>query len=140
MDEQKTTKPTLNIGQLIKDELERQERSVSWFARKLYCDRSNVYKIFKRSTIDTELLIRISGILNHDFFSDYVSIVTDNMKQQAEWLAHMAAGVFDGAFCWFLCWCIRRIPKQKDSAENTCTATSNNFKTHFQNTFDKLAT
>lgn len=60
-----------DIGQLIKIELERQERTVSWFARKLCCDRSNVYKIFKRSTIDTELLLRISQILQHDFFEVY---------------------------------------------------------------------
>ena len=32
------------IGNLIKEELEKQERTVSWFARKLACDRSNVYR------------------------------------------------------------------------------------------------
>lgn len=58
----------LHIGLLIKAELERQERTVSWFARKLCCDRSNVYKLFKRTTIDTGLLLRISAILNHNFF------------------------------------------------------------------------
>ena len=59
------------IGLYIKKELERQERTVSWFARKLCCDRSNVYKIFKRTTIDTELLLRISQILQYDFFEIY---------------------------------------------------------------------
>lgn len=72
MDEQNTSRQlSLHIGQLIKQELEQQERTVSWFARKLYCDRSNIYKIFKRPTIDTELLLRISVILKHDFFADY---------------------------------------------------------------------
>lgn len=61
----------MHIGNLIKEELERQERTVSWFARKLCCDRSNVYKLFKRSTIDTELLLRVSKILNYDFFELY---------------------------------------------------------------------
>ena len=70
----------IHIGQLIKDELERQERSVSWFARKLYCDRSNIYKIFKRSTIDTELLMRISVVLNHDFFSDYIEVLVEGQR------------------------------------------------------------
>jgi len=60
-----------NIGSLIKAELERQERTVSWFARKLCCDRSNIYKLFQRSTIDTELLLRISKILNYNFFELY---------------------------------------------------------------------
>lgn len=63
----------IHIGNLIKEELERQERSVSWFARKLCCDRSNIYKIFKRATIDTELLLRISLVLNHDFFVVYTA-------------------------------------------------------------------
>ncbi|MDO5490328.1 MAG: XRE family transcriptional regulator [Bacteroidaceae bacterium] len=64
-----------HIGSLIKKELERQERTVSWFARKLCCDRSNVYKLFKRSTIDTELLLRISQTLNYDFFEHYKKIL-----------------------------------------------------------------
>jgi len=41
------------IGTLIKEELERQERSISWFARKFSCDRSTVYRLFQRETIDT---------------------------------------------------------------------------------------
>ena len=59
------------IGELIQQELRRQERTVSWFARKLNCNRSNVYDIFRRSTIDTELLLRISIVLNTNFFELY---------------------------------------------------------------------
>lgn len=59
-----------SIGQLIKEELERQERTVAWFARKLSCDRSNVYRLFQKHSIDTALLRRISLILNRDFFAD----------------------------------------------------------------------
>nr|WP_237038424.1 XRE family transcriptional regulator [Phocaeicola faecalis] len=58
----------IHIGKLIEEELHRQERSVTWFANKLYCDRTNVYKIFKKQSIDTELLLRISQILHKDFF------------------------------------------------------------------------
>lgn len=58
------------IGVLIKEELEKQERTVSWFARKLAYDRSNVYRLFQKESIDTNLLSRISIILEHDFFSD----------------------------------------------------------------------
>lgn len=61
----------IHIGKLIENELHRQERSVTWFARKLYCDRTNVYKIFKKQSIDTELLLRISEILQCDFFLPY---------------------------------------------------------------------
>lgn len=68
----------VHIGEIIKAELSRQERSISWFARKLYCDRSNVYDIFKRKSIDTDLLMRISIILNHNFFSYYESLYENN--------------------------------------------------------------
>lgn len=61
----------MHIGDYIQNELKRQERSVSWFARKLNCNRQNVYNIFKRTTIDTELLLRISLILRKDFFLYY---------------------------------------------------------------------
>lgn len=63
----------VHIGKLIEEELHRQEHSVTWFANKLYCDRTNVYKIFKRQSIDTDLLFRISSILNHNFFEHYDS-------------------------------------------------------------------
>lgn len=58
------------IGTLIRRELDRQERTVTWFARKLSCDRSNVYRLFQKHSIDTILLYRISQILEHDFFAD----------------------------------------------------------------------
>ncbi len=61
----------IHIGQLIEAELRRQERSITWFAKKLFCDRTNVYNIFKRQSIDTETLLRISQILHHDFFVYY---------------------------------------------------------------------
>ncbi|MCM1450164.1 MAG: hypothetical protein NC082_07460 [Clostridiales bacterium] len=56
------------IGQLIKEELQAQERTVTWFARKLHLDRSNVYRLFQKNSIDTGLLSRISMILHRDFF------------------------------------------------------------------------
>ena len=59
-----------SIGNLIKEELERQERTVTWFARKLSCDRSNIYRLFQKHSIDTALLQRISIILNKDFFAE----------------------------------------------------------------------
>lgn len=61
----------IHIGKLIREELRRQGRSVTWFARKLYCDRTNAYNIFRRRSIDTEMLLRISQILDCDFFTHY---------------------------------------------------------------------
>lgn len=62
----------LHVGNMIKEELERQERSISWFARKLSCSRTNVYNIFARENIDLVLLIRISRILEHNFLEDII--------------------------------------------------------------------
>ncbi len=60
----------VHIGHRIREVVKSQERSVSWFARKLCCDRTNVYDIFKRENIDTALLRRISQILDYNFFAD----------------------------------------------------------------------
>ena len=69
-----------SIGQLIKEELERQERTVTWFARKLSCDRSNIYRLFQKHSIDTALLRRISIILNRDFFAE----LSKNIQKESD--------------------------------------------------------
>ena len=63
--------PEIHIGNLIKQKLRQQERSNAWLARKLFMDSSNVSKMLKRSYIDTDLLLRISLILEEDFFIHY---------------------------------------------------------------------
>lgn len=60
----------VNIGQNIKEELQRQERTVSWLARKLNCTRAAVYRIFNKNSIDTALLTTISQVLHRDFFRE----------------------------------------------------------------------
>lgn len=61
----------IHIGKVIEKILRDQGRTVTWFARSLYCDRTNVYKIFQRESVDSEMLYRISKILSHDFFKYY---------------------------------------------------------------------
>lgn len=68
----------LSIGQSIRAEFERQGHSVVWFAQQLCCDRTNIYRIFARESIDTELLIRISIVLKHNFFAE-LSAYTDRI-------------------------------------------------------------
>lgn len=62
---------SIHIGKEIKAELRRQGRGVTWFAQQLYCDRTNVYNIFKREGIDTILLQRICSVLGRNFFALY---------------------------------------------------------------------
>ena len=70
------------IGELIRRELARQERTVVWFANHLSCDRTNVYRIFAKTSLDTELLFRISIVLGHNFFNDLASTVDQVMTSK----------------------------------------------------------
>ena len=59
-----------NIGEIIKAEVTHKGIKVSWLAEQLNCHRNNVYLIFSRRWIDTDTLMKLSRILNHDFFAD----------------------------------------------------------------------
>ena len=61
----------MHIGQLIKQELASQGRTVTWFAEQLSYSPAYAYKIFDDETIDADLLLRISRLLNVDFFKFY---------------------------------------------------------------------
>lgn len=61
-------KEPAHIGELIKEELRRQGRSNVWLARQLSCNVRTVVKIFHKQTIDTQQLMKISKILDYDFF------------------------------------------------------------------------
>ena len=60
----------INIGERIKDELDRQERTISWLARKLNRNRAAVYRLLKKNSIDTNVLSQISLLLGRDFFKE----------------------------------------------------------------------
>jgi hypothetical protein len=70
----------IHIGSLIEQELRRQDRSVTWFADKLHCGRTNVYKVFKKKSIDTLLLEKICVILQHNFFLDYAEDISPLLR------------------------------------------------------------
>ena len=65
------------IGHIIKEVLENQERTPTWLARKINCERTNIYYIFQQPSINTDLLLRISIALNHDFFHYYSEATKD---------------------------------------------------------------
>lgn len=70
----------MHIGQLIKQELEAQGRTVVWFARNMSYSRTNIYKIFERASIDTDVLLRISALLEVDFFKVYSEYLKSKKK------------------------------------------------------------
>lgn len=61
---------TMHIGKHIKEIMEQKQKGATWLAKALPCERSNVYYIYKRPSIDTSLLQKISTLLEYDFFSD----------------------------------------------------------------------
>lgn len=61
----------IHIGRLIKQKVEERQKTVVWLARELSYSRTNVYKIYDKSSIDTEVLLRISAVLEFDFFHEY---------------------------------------------------------------------
>ncbi len=64
----------MRIGQRVHEELKQQGRTVTWLAKQLGMERTNLYYTFKRDSISMELLLRISCLLNHDFFQDIFDV------------------------------------------------------------------
>ena len=71
MDELKDMAKEVHIGKLIKQQMDEQGRRAVWLAKQLNCDRSNIYKIYRCKTIDANRLLKISQILQYDFFQHY---------------------------------------------------------------------
>lgn len=61
----------VHIGKKIQEKLKEARYKKTEFADMINISRTVVYDIFKRKTIDTGLLKKISEVLNHDFFSYY---------------------------------------------------------------------
>lgn len=68
----------MDIGKRIKQVVSEKGLSASWLAEQIPCERSNVYSIFRRESINIDLLQTISTILEHDFFAE----LSDEWKQQ----------------------------------------------------------
>jgi hypothetical protein len=75
------------IGQKIKEVIESSEIKIGDLADKLGMVRQNVYRIFERTNIDTGLLIRISELLEHDFFQYYTKPVVPEMLHPGDFQA-----------------------------------------------------
>lgn len=67
----------IDIGTLIKEEIERQDRTISWLARKLNRNRAAVYRLLRKNSIDTQTLSEISLLLHRDFFKELSKDIFD---------------------------------------------------------------
>ncbi|MDR0368800.1 MAG: helix-turn-helix domain-containing protein [Bacteroidales bacterium] len=77
-------KEPLHIGNIIREKLEEEGRAASWLAKKINCDRTNIYKIFNRQDINTEQLLKISEALHYDFFAHYSEFIREKADSVQE--------------------------------------------------------
>lgn len=68
----------LDIGEIIKQEFEHSGLSITQFARMINKERSLIYHLFKRRSIDTDLLFQICMVLNIDLFR----LFSDKLEQE----------------------------------------------------------
>ena len=70
----------IHIGHLIREQLKADQRSASWLAREIGCSRNHLYKVFRKPSLDGELLLRISLAMNFNFFQYYTAKFIEGMK------------------------------------------------------------
>lgn len=70
----------MHIGNQIKMKMKEKKKSVVWLANELGYSRINIYKIFDKRSIDSNILLRISTILDFDFLSLY----TEELEQKKQ--------------------------------------------------------
>lgn len=61
----------IHLGTLVRRKMREHGISINEFAEAIHCDRTNVYNIFKRKSMDVQLVVRISNALNYDFLQYY---------------------------------------------------------------------
>ena len=70
----------IHIGHVIREQLKADKRSVCWLSREIGCSRNHLYKVFRKSSLDGELLLRISLVMNFNFFQYYTAEFIEGMK------------------------------------------------------------
>ncbi len=76
---------TLHIGKIICNHLKSDGRSKKWLAEKVCCEYSSFCKILKKQFVDTELLLRISLVLQYDFFAFLSEYIAENNFQNGKY-------------------------------------------------------
>ena len=64
------SRKNIHIGSVIKKVFTEKSMTITEFANKINRDRTSVYNIFKRKSIDPDFLISISEALNYDFLNE----------------------------------------------------------------------
>lgn len=69
-----------NVGKMVKTLLEQKGVGVTWLAKRLGCHRNNVYLILGRSWADSQTMMRLSFILDYDFFAVFSQYYNDRKE------------------------------------------------------------
>jgi hypothetical protein len=75
-------KDELHIGATVKSVLTKQGRKASWLAKQLPCERTYIYRIFKKETLPVQQLYKISKILDYNFLELYGQDLKKNIGNQ----------------------------------------------------------
>ena len=77
---------------MVKSVFDMSGMSVAEFARRIHCERTNVYKIFNRQSIDVEMLVAISESLQHNFLEDVMKHYDLSAKYSANLSLNITLG------------------------------------------------
>ncbi len=70
-----------NIGYLIRNRSEQVGISKSELARRISCSPQNIYDVFARESIDTTMLLRISVVLQYNFFTSFFQFAEKGIRE-----------------------------------------------------------
>jgi len=72
----------IHIGEIISRKLKEKYLTKKWLAKQIHKDESSLCKMLKNSSIDTELLLRISFALDYDFASHLSEYFNENKNSR----------------------------------------------------------
>ncbi len=61
----------IHIGNLIREKLHEQGRTVVWLASQMGCERTKIHRIFNSKDLYSDIIFMVSKILDYDFFSHF---------------------------------------------------------------------
>lgn len=74
----------IDIGQRIHDVVLHRQCNITQLAAELGCDRKSVYRLFQKTSIDSNLLIRLSLALHYDFLEEYHTELLRHLQKEAD--------------------------------------------------------
>ena len=72
----------IHIGQEIKQEVQKQDLTIEDFANNLHLASSEIENIFNKTSLETDLLLKISKLLKRDFFSLFSNYVIEEAYKE----------------------------------------------------------